>query len=325
MLLKALTLENFKGIREPVRIEFAPITLLFGPNNAGKSTIVHALMYAREVLEHNNCDVRKTKLGGDAVDLGGFINMVHGHDRNRVIRMRFELRLTNHLFKGDGYPRFIKGDPVYQLNEDETDWTHGGPAEDPIKVAASEFLIQRTDVWVEIKIAWHEELGPYVTTYAVGNHSNAYATIRYVPSSATSESESESESESNRTVSLELDFAYKGIGEPVEDDKIVDKLWSESIIEYESLKAANPVFFKSNERLDDKTLNRLLDVQQRDQLLPCNIMKYLAPLLMECEYESKIDQKIQINDASKADDSPKSITKLYLEKIKKIWLMRRTV
>ena len=51
MILKALTLENFKGIREPVRIEFAPLTLLFGPNNAGKSTIVQALMYAREVLE----------------------------------------------------------------------------------------------------------------------------------------------------------------------------------------------------------------------------------------------------------------------------------
>jgi ABC-type hemin transport system ATPase subunit len=48
MILKALTLENFKGIREPVRIEFAPLTLLFGPNNAGKSTIVQALTYARE-------------------------------------------------------------------------------------------------------------------------------------------------------------------------------------------------------------------------------------------------------------------------------------
>ena len=54
MLLKALTLENFKGIREPVRVEFAPLTLLFGPNNAGKSTIIQALMYAREVLERNN-------------------------------------------------------------------------------------------------------------------------------------------------------------------------------------------------------------------------------------------------------------------------------
>ncbi len=35
MIIKALTIENFKGIREPVRVEFKPITLLFGPNSAG--------------------------------------------------------------------------------------------------------------------------------------------------------------------------------------------------------------------------------------------------------------------------------------------------
>jgi predicted ATPase len=80
MILKALTLENYKGIREPVHIEFAPLTLLFGANNAGKSTIMQALMYAREVLERNNCDAGRTQLGGDIVDLGGFENIVHAHD-----------------------------------------------------------------------------------------------------------------------------------------------------------------------------------------------------------------------------------------------------
>jgi AAA15 family ATPase/GTPase len=50
MIIKALTIENFKGISNPVRVEFKPITLLFGPNSAGKSTIVQALHYAREVL-----------------------------------------------------------------------------------------------------------------------------------------------------------------------------------------------------------------------------------------------------------------------------------
>ncbi len=38
MILKALTLENFKGIREPVRIELSPISLLFGSNNGGTGT-----------------------------------------------------------------------------------------------------------------------------------------------------------------------------------------------------------------------------------------------------------------------------------------------
>ena len=50
MSISAITIENFKGIREPVRIELKPITLLFGPNSSGKSTIVQALHYAREIF-----------------------------------------------------------------------------------------------------------------------------------------------------------------------------------------------------------------------------------------------------------------------------------
>lgn len=56
MILKALTLENFKGIGEPVRIEFAPLTLLFGPNNAGKSTILHALQFTAALLKAPGLD-----------------------------------------------------------------------------------------------------------------------------------------------------------------------------------------------------------------------------------------------------------------------------
>jgi predicted ATPase len=38
-------MENFKGISEPVRVELKPITLLFGANSVGKSTIVQVLHY----------------------------------------------------------------------------------------------------------------------------------------------------------------------------------------------------------------------------------------------------------------------------------------
>ena len=91
MIIKALTIENFKGIREPVRVEFKPITLLFGPNSAGKSTIVQALHYAREILERNNVDADRTAGADESFDLGGFSNLVHKHDLNLPIRMKFEL------------------------------------------------------------------------------------------------------------------------------------------------------------------------------------------------------------------------------------------
>ena len=45
MRLTAIELENFKGIGPRQRVELKPITLLFGPNSAGKSTILQALHY----------------------------------------------------------------------------------------------------------------------------------------------------------------------------------------------------------------------------------------------------------------------------------------
>ena len=92
-MLTHISIENFKGIRDRVEIELKPITLLFGPNSAGKSTILHALLYAQEVFERHNLDADRTAAGGPFIDLGGFKSMVHGRDPNRSIGLglRFSL------------------------------------------------------------------------------------------------------------------------------------------------------------------------------------------------------------------------------------------
>ena len=95
MRITAITLENFKGIREPVRVELKPITLLFGPNSAGKSTILQALHYAREILEHQNLNPDRTSLGGSSIDLGGFESLVHQHDLGRAIKIKLEFFLDD--------------------------------------------------------------------------------------------------------------------------------------------------------------------------------------------------------------------------------------
>ena len=93
MRITALTIENFKGIREPARIEFKPVTLLYGPNSAGKSTIMQALHYAHELLERQNADADLTARGGEFVDLGGFENFVYGHELSRQVKIRLDLDL----------------------------------------------------------------------------------------------------------------------------------------------------------------------------------------------------------------------------------------
>ena len=94
-LISAIEIENFKGIGAPARIELRPITLLFGQNSAGKSTVLHALCYAHELLSHRNVDAHRTELGGDRIDLGGFRQLLYRHDPERTLRLRFELNLKN--------------------------------------------------------------------------------------------------------------------------------------------------------------------------------------------------------------------------------------
>ncbi|WP_437962604.1 AAA family ATPase (plasmid) [Sorangium sp. So ce119] len=89
-MLTSLEIENFKGIAARQRIDFAPLTLLFGANSAGKSTILQALLYLHELIERGSADVDRTELGGSILELGGFVRLVHRHDRQRAIVLRAE-------------------------------------------------------------------------------------------------------------------------------------------------------------------------------------------------------------------------------------------
>src|ERR1700739_3276201 len=94
MRLSRIEIENLKGISARQAIDLKPITLLFGPNSVGKSTILQALHYLREILERRNVDPDVTIAGG-LTDLGGFTSLVHNHELDRAIRLKIEMDLSD--------------------------------------------------------------------------------------------------------------------------------------------------------------------------------------------------------------------------------------
>ena len=57
--IRAIELEGFQTFKRPTRIEFADLTLLYGPNSAGKSAILDAFEVFRAATDIKNFDPRK--------------------------------------------------------------------------------------------------------------------------------------------------------------------------------------------------------------------------------------------------------------------------
>ena len=93
--ITSITIENFKGISNAVEIPIRPITLLFGKNSSGKSTVLQALRYLDfiyhtelERIRGYESDGQIKMVGGHNIDLADFRSLVHRHDLARKIRVR---------------------------------------------------------------------------------------------------------------------------------------------------------------------------------------------------------------------------------------------
>ena len=165
-MLKAITLENFKGISEKVTIPLRPLTIMFGKNSAGKSTVVQAMHYAREILLRDNLNADRTMRGGAAIDLGGFRNIVNNHDETKAIKMSFEIDLSKTDLPEYNFSETI----LYKLNRAQVPEKYDSEEpQEPNSVFRSwidELSGQTSSIIVELQIEWSETLKyPVLTSY----------------------------------------------------------------------------------------------------------------------------------------------------------------
>ena len=77
-----IAIGGFKAFGPEQRIPIRPITLLYGPNSGGKSSILHFLLFAQHVASTGRLDVSAPTGAPETVDLGGFESALHMNSKS---------------------------------------------------------------------------------------------------------------------------------------------------------------------------------------------------------------------------------------------------
>jgi predicted ATPase len=109
-MLTKLRIKNFKGWKDTGEIRLAPLTVLFGANSSGKSSLGHLLLALKQTAA--SADRRRALHTGDEaslVDLGTFISCLHGHDPKALLEFTLNwssqepIEVQNPLAENDTY------------------------------------------------------------------------------------------------------------------------------------------------------------------------------------------------------------------------------
>ncbi len=90
MAIESLRLQNFKCFADSSNIPFAPLTVIFGRNNTGKSTILQSLLLLRQTLESPEYGPR-LDLRGPLYPAGSYMDIVHQHKTKQHVSMKFDV------------------------------------------------------------------------------------------------------------------------------------------------------------------------------------------------------------------------------------------
>jgi len=75
-MIETWTLANFKSVRGPETLEFAPLTLFAGANSSGKSTVLQSILLVSQTLA-SRMSARHLVLNGELARLGHWSDLVH--------------------------------------------------------------------------------------------------------------------------------------------------------------------------------------------------------------------------------------------------------
>jgi len=97
-MITCLQAKNFKSWKDTDRLEFAPLTGLFGTNSSGKTSILQMLLMLKQTAE--SPDRKRVLHTGDdrsLVDLGTFFDLIHGTAKDSPLDLSLSWELLKQL------------------------------------------------------------------------------------------------------------------------------------------------------------------------------------------------------------------------------------
>ena len=95
MPINTIQLRDFKCFADSGDIPFAPLTIIFGRNNTGKSSILQSILLLRQTLDSPEYGPR-LDLRGPLYQAGSYADIVHQHKASQNVVMEF------HVTRDDG-------------------------------------------------------------------------------------------------------------------------------------------------------------------------------------------------------------------------------
>jgi len=90
MKLESFGISNFKAFGASIqKLPMKPLTLVFGPNSAGKSSLIQGLLWTLHLAKGGDFESRVSESASGSVDLGSFRTLLHQKDQGRRIEIEF--------------------------------------------------------------------------------------------------------------------------------------------------------------------------------------------------------------------------------------------
>ncbi len=112
-MLTELQIKNFKAWQDTGVIRLAPLTVIFGANSSGKSSLGHLMLALKQTVQLTDRK-RALHLGDESslIDLGTFSDCLYGHDLKQPLEFSLRWRLpgtltlknaldATHVYRGD--------------------------------------------------------------------------------------------------------------------------------------------------------------------------------------------------------------------------------